>query len=262
MTTIAANKGVHRADGLGKRYGDTWALWDCAFELKPGQVTALVGANGAGKSTLLSVLSGLVAPDTGTVDISGRVAFVAQDKPLYKNFTAAEMLRLTRHLNKVWDQDRAERWLRTFGVRLDRPCGRLSTGQQAHVALAMAIAARPDLLLLDEPLSNLDPLVRREVTGELLAEVADTEMTLVLSTHVVAELGGVAENLLLLANGKLLLSGETDALLSRYVMHVGPDRTVLVDDDRPPPERWVAHPATLEDIVLAQLASAREAGAA
>ncbi|ONI75388.1 ABC transporter [Actinosynnema sp. ALI-1.44] len=258
-----AEKGfIQRVDGLGKRYGDTWALRECTFALKPGQVTALVGANGAGKSTLLTILAGLLPPDAGKVDTAGRVAFVAQDKPLYKNFTAAEMFRLARNLNAVWEQDRAERWLRTFGVRADRPCGRLSGGQQAHVALAMAVAARPDLLLLDEPLSNLDPLVRREVTAELLADSAESGMAIMLSTHVITEVSGVAENLILLAGGKLLLSGETDDLLAKHVFHVGPGSEVLVGDNRPPPDGWITRPATLEDIVLSNLASARDGGAA
>ncbi|MBE1470447.1 ATP-binding cassette domain-containing protein [Kibdelosporangium phytohabitans] len=235
---------------------------ECTFALRPGQVTVLVGANGAGKTTLLTILAGHLAPDAGTVTTVGKVAFVTQEKPLYKNFTADEMLRLARNLNHTWDQDRAEQWLRTFEVPPKRPCGKLSGGQQTHVALAIAVASQPDLLLLDEPLSNLDPLVRREVTAELLAESAETGMTLILSTHVITEIGGVAENLLVLADGRLLLSGNTDDLLAAHALHVGPDSKVVVGDNRPPPAGWLSQPATLEDIVLSQLENARDGGAA
>ncbi|HEX4705921.1 MAG TPA: ABC transporter ATP-binding protein, partial [Pseudonocardiaceae bacterium] len=214
---------VH-VDDLGKRYrrlprgprDGVWALRHCGFDLPPGRVAALVGANGAGKTTLLSVLAGLLTPTEGTVaidgfplsahwrsgagmDTTGRVAFVAQEKPLYKRFTVAGMLRLGARLNRTWDQRRALRWLDRFDIPLNQFCGRLSGGQQAQVSFAIALASRPSVLLLDEPLSNLDPLARREVIQDLLAEVSDTGLTVLLSTHVVTELGGVADHLLLLA---------------------------------------------------------------
>jgi ABC-2 type transport system ATP-binding protein len=283
MTITVDTEAVLGVQGLGKRYGDTWVLRDCGFDLKPGRVTALVGANGAGKTTLLTVLSGLLVPDEGTVDTRGRVAFVAQEKALYKHFTAANMLRLARHLNLVWDQARAENWLSRFDVRPDRACGKLSGGQQTQVALAMAIGARPKVLLLDEPLSSLDPLVRREVMTALLAESAETGLSLLLSTHVIAELGGVAEDLLLLGRGRLLLSGEIDEMLTSHVHYTGPraeappageivrashheqQSTFLVrlsGDPGPPGGSWVVRPATVEDIVLAHLSNLRDGGAA
>jgi ABC-2 type transport system ATP-binding protein len=258
------NKEVLRVDGLGKRYGDAWALRDCTFELRPGQATALVGANGSGKTTLLAVLSGLLAPDAGKLEVSGRVAFVAQDKPLYERFTATEMLKLARHLNLEWDSGRAENWLKRFRVNPNVHCGRLSGGQRTQVALAMAIGARPDLLLLDEPLANLDPLVRKEVTAELLTVAADTGMSLVLSTHIVAEIVGVADNLLLLGKGKLLLDGEIDDLLATHWHFVGPESRSMVrmSGEPQPPEGVVAEPATIEDIVLAHLTRDRDGGKA
>ncbi|MFT7836656.1 ABC transporter ATP-binding protein [Saccharothrix sp. BKS2] len=271
-----------RAQGLGKRYKDRWALRECAFELPRGRVAALVGANGAGKTTLMTVLSGLLRADEGSVVAAGRVAFVSQDKPVYRNFTAAEALRLGARLNVVWDEPRARRWLERFEVPLDRACGRLSGGQQAQVAFALAVGSRPDVLMLDEPLANLDPLARREVTAELLAEVDETGMTVLLSTHVVAELGGVADYLLLLAHGRLLAGGELDDLLARHVSYTGPrsevppalgrvvearhrgnQSTFLVElpEDHPRPVvagPWRERPVTLEDYVLAQLAATRK----
>jgi ABC-2 type transport system ATP-binding protein len=236
-------------------------------------VTALVGANGAGKTTLLTLLAGLMPPDEGTVHSEGRVRFVAQDKPLYKRFKVADMLVLAAQLNKQWDQNKAERWLRMFKVPLDRPCGKLSAGQHAQVAFAAALGALPDVLLLDEPLANLDPLVRNKVMAELLAEVADGKMSLVLSTHVISELSGVADELLLLSHGRLVLEGDLDDLMAQHLYYVGPQSdappsgevihashhqqqsTFLVRDQTVPNPRspWITRPATVEDLVLAYL---------
>jgi ABC-2 type transport system ATP-binding protein len=300
MTTTASARlesvptgepGAVHVDDLGKRYRrlrgprEIWALRHCGFTLPAGRVAALVGANGAGKTTLLSVLAGVLSPTEGTVAVNGadgtpgRVAFVAQEKPLYRRFTARDMLRFGARMNRVWDQDTAVRWLERFGIPLNQACGLLSGGQQAQVAFAVALGSRPSVLLLDEPLSNLDPLVRREVIGELLATVNDTGMTLLLSTHVVTELSGVADHLLLLAGGRLLIDGDVDELLTRHVTYLGPradappgpgvvvtashtDRqsTFLVrlpDGTAPQPvaEPWLTKPVTLEQFVLAHLAT-------
>jgi ABC-2 type transport system ATP-binding protein len=227
----------------------------------------------------------VLTPTEGTVVVNGvdggpgRVAFVAQEKPLYRRFTARDMLRFGARMNRVWDSDTALRWLERFGVPLNQACGLLSGGQQAQVAFAVALGSRPSLLLLDEPLSNLDPLVRREVIGELLATVNDTGMTLLLSTHVVTELSGVADHLLLLAGGRLLIDGDVDELLTRHVTYLGPradtppgpgvvvtashterQSTFLVrlPDGAAAPsvaEPWLIKPVTLEQFVLAHLAT-------
>jgi ABC-2 type transport system ATP-binding protein len=256
-------------------------LRHCGFTLPPGRVAALVGANGAGKTTLLSVLAGVLTPTEGAVVVNepGRVAFVAQEKPLYRRFTATDMLRFGARMNRVWDQDTALQWLERFGIPLNQACGLLSGGQQAQVAFAVALGSRPSVLLLDEPLSNLDPLVRREVVGELLATVNDTGMTLLLSTHVVTDLAGVADHLLLLAGGRLLIDGDVDELLARHLTYLGPradnppgpgvvltashterQSTFLVrlpdgTVARPVAEPWLAKPVTLEQFVLAHLAT-------
>ncbi|MET1074737.1 MAG: ABC transporter ATP-binding protein, partial [Umezawaea sp.] len=224
MTTAVVETAGIAVRGLGKRYGKSVALHDCAFDLPAGRVAALVGANGAGKTTLLTVLSGLLRPDAGEFSLrpDERVAFVAQEKPVYKHFTPKAMLQLGARLNLRWDQARALAWLERFEVPLDRRCGQLSGGQRTQVALAVAIGSRPSLLLLDEPLSELDPLARTEVVRELLGEVAESGTTVVLSTHIVTELSGVADHLLLLAHGKLLAGGDLDELLAEHSMVVGP----------------------------------------
>ncbi|MER5264620.1 ABC transporter ATP-binding protein [Actinosynnema sp. NPDC002837] len=271
-----------RTRSLGKRYRAKWALRECTFELPAGRVAALVGANGAGKTTLMTVLAGLLDADEGSAGAVGRVAFVSQEKPVYRNFSAADVLRLGARLNVVWDEARARRWLERFEIPLDRACGKLSGGQQAQVAFALAIGSRPDVLMLDEPLANLDPLARREVTAELLGEVEQTGMTVLLSTHVVAELSGVADYLLLLAHGRLLAGGDLDELLGRHVSYTGPrsdvppalggivearhtarQSTFLVElpEGQPRPVvagPWVERAPTLEDYVLAQLEATRK----
>lgn len=241
---------VLHAHNLGKQFGKEWALRDCSFSLLPGQVVALVGSNGAGKTTLLNMISGQLCPSTGQITINGysledrytvgpanafRVAMVSQEKPLYSHFTVAEMLRFGRSVNRVWDEKRAINWLRHFDIPLTRRCGKLSGGQQALVALALAIGASPPIMLLDEPLANLDPLIRAEVIQQLLLTIAETNATILLSTHVVTELTGVADYLLLLTQGKLILQGNVDQLISDHCYQIGP-RT-----DQPPGNDRVIH---------------------
>jgi ABC-2 type transport system ATP-binding protein len=268
---------------LGKRYRRLWALKDFTVTLPANKVIALVGANGAGKSTLMSIAAGILPATEGEIRAGGRVVLLSQDKPLYRSFSVADMLAFGRHLNTVWDQQRALSWLSRFEIPLDRPCGKLSGGQQTQVAMAVALGARPALLLLDEPLANLDPVARREVTGELLGEVADSDLTVVLSTHVVAELAGVGDHLLLLRDGRGALDGDVEELLSQHVRLVGPRSDqppvdghvvqrqhterqstflvrTLLGPQTPVAAPWQAQPVTLEDLVLAYLKTSRAEG--
>lgn len=263
------------------RWGHVEALRDCTFALPAGSVTALVGANGAGKSTLLALLAGLAPPDAGALAVRGRRAFVAQDKPLYRHLDALGMCTVAARLNRGWDQARARRWLDGFGVPVDRPCGRLSGGQRTLVALALAVGAAPDVLLLDEPLAELDPVVRREVTAELLDQAAEHDMTVVLSTHVVSDLVGVADHLLVLSGGRVLLAGESDDLQAEHRRWTGPAvdtppvRGAVIDvshdgrqsrfllrhaapDVEAVPEYWSATPLPLEELVHAYLSRDRK----
>jgi ABC-2 type transport system ATP-binding protein len=233
------------ARNVSKRFRNVWALRDCSFQLPANRIIALVGANGAGKSTLMSIIAGMLPATSGTLlvnghpvvkgrggaetaEAGGRVAILAQDKPLYRDFTVADMLHFGRSTNRAWDQPRALSWLDRFDVPLDRRCGRLSGGQRAQVALAVTLGSCPSLLLLDEPLSNLDPVARTAVIGELMAEAADGDMTVMLSTHIVAELTGVGDHLLLLDAGRPVLAGDTEQLLACHVRFTGPRA------DRPP----------------------------
>ncbi|TWP52678.1 ABC transporter ATP-binding protein [Lentzea tibetensis] len=214
------------ADRVGRRFGRTWALRDCSFEIPDGSVTALVGVNGAGKSTLLTLATGLLAPTEGAVRVLGtapgsrgihpRVSFLAQDKPTHRGFTVAEMLRFGRELNPTWDDEYARRLVDEAGVGLDAKIRTLSGGQRTRVALAVALGKRPELLLLDEPIADLDPVARDEVLRMLMAEVADTGTTVVLSSHALSELGNVCDHLLLLGSGRVRLAGDVDELLRSH----------------------------------------------
>ena len=218
---------VIEASGLGKRYGGTWALRECTVAIPAGHVAALVGPNGAGKSTLLNLAVGLAAPSAGEVTVLGGrpagspaaldgIAFVAQDTPLYKNLSAADMLHLTRNLTRRFDQSYAEARLAELGIPLGRKAGKLSGGQQAQLALTLALARRPRLLVLDEPVAMLDPVARHDFMATVLAAAAGDGVSVLLSSHVLTELERVADYLILLSRGQVRLAGGVADLLARH----------------------------------------------
>lgn len=227
--------------GLGKRYRRRWALRDCTFRLPAGRICALVGPSGAGKTTLLSLASGLIRPTEGVVRAGGadpatasgrvRTAHLTQGKPLYPRLTVAETLRMGRELNPGrWNGARAERIVRDGQVPLDARVGTLSAGRRTRVAFALALAKEPELLLLDEPLADLDPLGRHQIAGLLLAQAAEHGTTIVLASHVLAELDGICDYLLLLGGGRVRLAGEVDDVIGAHALLMGPHGT----SDGPP----------------------------
>jgi ABC-2 type transport system ATP-binding protein len=218
---------VVQASGLGKRYGGKWALRECTLEIPAGQVAALVGPNGAGKTTLLNLAVGLTAPSAGAVTVLGGrpagspaafdgIAFVAQDTPLYKNLPAADMIYLTRSLNRRFDQPYAKARLDELGIPLKRKAGKLSGGQQAQLALTLALARRPRLLVLDEPVATLDPVARHDFMATVLASATADGVSVLLSSHVLTELERVANYLILLSRGRVQLAGEVAGLLAAH----------------------------------------------
>src|SRR5260370_504969 len=199
--------------GLGKRYGRTWALRECTVAIPAGHVAALAGPNGAGKTTLLNLAVGLGAPSAGGVPVRGAgqpgrpaaldgIGLVAQDTPLYKNLSAADMLHLTRNLSRRFDQPYAQDRLGELGIPLKRKTGRLSGGQRAQLALTLALALRPRLLVLDEPVAMLDPVARHDFMATVLTAAAADGVSVVLSSHVLADLERVAGYLILLSPGR------------------------------------------------------------
>ena len=224
---------IIESTGLGKRYRRTWALRDCTLGIPGGHVAAVVGPNGAGKTTMLQMAVGLITPTAGSVTVLGgerpgspdaldRIAFVAQDAPLYKNLPAGDMLHLARNLNRRWDQPYAEARLADLDIPLTRKVGKLSGGQKAQLALTVALARRPDLLVLDEPLAMLDPLARHDFMGSVMAAVAEDGVSVVLSSHVLAELERVADYLIVLSRGRVQMTGDVDDLLAGHRVLTGP----------------------------------------
>jgi ABC-2 type transport system ATP-binding protein len=218
---------VIETTALGKRYRRTWALRDCTLAIPGGHLAALVGPNGAGKSTLLSLAVGLARPSAGTVTVLGgepagspdaldRIAFVAQDAPLYKHLPAGAMLGVARNLNRRWDQRRAEDRLARLGIPLSQRVGTLSGGQKAQLALTIALARRPALLMLDEPFSALDPVARGDFLASVAAAARDDGISVVLSSHVLAELERVATYLVVLGRGEVLVAGPVSELITAH----------------------------------------------
>src|SRR5215469_11381143 len=219
---------IVEASGLGKRYGSTWALRDCTLAIPAGHVAALVGPNGAGKTTLLNLAVGLAAPSAGAVTVlGGRPAGsrAALDTPVYQNLPAKDLLHLTRNLNRHFDLGYARARLGELAIPLKRKAGKLSGGQQAQLALTLALGRRPRLLVLDEPLANLDPVARHDFMAPVMTAVAADGVSVLLAAHVLAELERVADYLILLSRGQLQVAGKAGDLLASY--RVGLEELVL-----------------------------------
>jgi ABC-2 type transport system ATP-binding protein len=275
------------ATGLGKRYRRNWALQDCNLTVPRGRIAALVGPNGAGKTTLLHLAVGLLAPTTGTIRVLGQapgdtgllpqVGFVAQDTPLYRDFTVAELLTMGAKLNRGFDRPLARSRLERLAIPLDRRVDGLSGGQRAQVALALALAKGRELLLLDEPLASLDPLARREFLQTLMGSVAEQGTTVLLSSHLLADLERVCDYLIVLSAAHVQVLGTVEELLDQHKLLIGAYRepqppiagvaqvvrashtdrqaSLLVRTSGPIHDpAWKAHDVTLEDLVLAYLA--------
>ena len=230
--------------GLGRRYGSTWALRECTVTIPDGHLVALVGPNGAGKSTLLNLVVGLTLPTVGEVTVLGGaragsvaaldgIAFVAQDMPLYRHLSVADMLHLTGNLNLRFDTGYARRRLNDLGIDHKQKAGKLSGGQQAQLALTLALARHPRLLVLDEPTAPLDPVARHDFMATVLTAMADDGVSVVLSSHMLAELERVTDYLVLISGGRVRLNDEVEDLLAchRLVTTPTPDRLNDVDGE-------------------------------
>jgi ABC-2 type transport system ATP-binding protein len=275
------------ATGLGRRYGRKWALRDCTLSLPSGQVIGLIGPNGAGKTTLLHLAVGLLRPSVGQVRVLGRdprsagtvaeVGFVAQDKPLYRGLTVAETLAMGGWLNPTWDRELARRRMARADIPLKQKVGQLSGGQRSQLALAMALGKRPKLLLLDEPVADLDPLARREFLRTLMEEVAESGVTVVLSSHLLADIERTCEYLVLLSAARVQLAADTEDLLAQHRMVSGPranaaalaanhlvvqadyterQASLLVRTRHPITDpAWTVRPVSLEELALAYMSA-------
>jgi ABC-2 type transport system ATP-binding protein len=279
------------ARGAGKRYGRHWALRDCTLAIPAGKVVGLVGPNGAGKTTLLQLAAGLLTPTTGTITVLGgqpgagpaqlaKVGFVAQDAPVYGRLSVAGHLRMGDWLNPGWDGELAERRVTQLALNPRQRAGALSGGQRAQLALTLAVAKRPELILLDEPVASLDPLARREFLRSLMEVVAEQGTSVALSSHLIADLERVCDYLVVLTDSRVQLAGDVSELLASHHRLSGPRRdpgtlpsgqevieashtdrqsTLLVRSDGPILDpAWTVRPVTLDDLVLAYMSRARD----
>jgi ABC-2 type transport system ATP-binding protein len=282
---VTSSGTVLRAQGLGKKY-KRWALADCTLEIPAGHVSGLVGPNGAGKSTLLNLASGMLTPTTGSIEVCGgspgsgpqqlaKVGYVAQDTPTYSGLSVADHLRLGARLNPNWDDALAQSRIKRLGLDPTQKAGKLSGGQRAQLALTLGIAKRPELLILDEPVAALDPLARREFLRDLMESVAEHELSVVMSSHLVADLERVCDHLIVLVDSKVRVVGEAEHLLATHHRLTGPRRephtlpaeqhvidashtdrqtTLLIRTDGPIHDpSWTVSKVGLEDIVLAYM---------
>jgi ABC-2 type transport system ATP-binding protein len=275
--------------GLGKRYRRLWALADCTLSVPAGHVVALVGPNGAGKTTLLNLAAGMLAPTTGTIEVLGgrpaagpaqlaRVGYLAQQAPVYAGLSVADHLRLGAYLNPGWDGGLARRRIERLDLDPGQKAGTLSGGQRAQLALTLAVAKRPELLILDEPVASLDPLARREFLQDLMEAVAEQELSVVLSSHLVADLERVCDYLIVLVGSRVWVAGPVEDLLATHHLLTGPRRdpatlpaeqqvisashtdvqTTLLVRTRVPvlDPSWTVSEVGLEDLVLTYMSQA------
>ncbi len=275
--------------GLGKRYGHTWGLRDCSFEIPPGRIAALVGPNGSGKSTLLRMVAGITRPTTGQVRVFGRspaeqteevlrgIGYLDQERPLYRSFRVGEMLRFGAKLNPNWDSAAACQYLAELDIPVESRVGNLSIGQQAQVALTMCLAKRPELLLLDEPVAALDPLAREALMQVLLRAVVQDGTTVLLSSHAIADLTTVCDYLIILSASRVSLADDLDYVLASHRLLVGAraanapagtaviaathterQTNLVVRVEEPIGDTaWRVEEPTLEEIVIAYLRGAK-----
>jgi ABC-2 type transport system ATP-binding protein len=277
---------VLRAEGLGKSYGRLWALSDCTLDVPAGRVVGLVGPNGAGKTTLLNLAVGMLTPTSGTIEVLGgrpgaspaqlaKVGFVAQGTPTYAGLSIEDHLRLGARLNPGWDDTLARGRIRRLGLDFSHRAGKLSGGERAQLALTVGVAKRPELLILDEPVASLDPLARREFLQDLMEAVAEHELSVVVSSHLVSDLERVCDYLIVLVASRVRLHGDIDTLLATHHRLTGPRRdptrlpadqhvisashtdrqsTLLVRTDAPIHDpAWTVGQLSLEDLVLAYM---------
>lgn len=279
---------------LGKRYGSFWALENCNISVPVGSVSALVGPNGAGKSTLLKLLVGLSTASSGTStvldkipaqheDFLQEIGYLAQEIPLYKSMSANDHITMGKNLNKRFDESLIRKRLDDLDIPLDRPAGKLSGGQRAQVALALALAKKPRLLLLDEPVAALDPLARHDFLSSLAQAVAEGELTVVMSSHLLADLERVSDHVIVLASGKTQLCDNIEVVLQEHKLLVGPRKDaanltktisvihethaakqstllVRIGKDTKVPKGWQQHDPNIEEIILAYMGQGRKGG--
>jgi ABC-2 type transport system ATP-binding protein len=272
---------VLEARGLAKRYRrGVWALQGIDLALPAGGITALVGPNAAGKSTLIKTWVGFERPTRGSVAVMGvdpwrdrsralaKLGYVPQSPALYDGLSVEDHLDLARQLRPSFDRDYARNRLAQLDIPADRGGRDLSGGQQAQVALALALGTRAPLLLLDEPLASLDPLARREFLHVLADAVRGDGATALLSSHIVTDIEQACDRLIVLGVGRILLHDTVSGALEAHAISATERADSIGSFGAPDGSRiWLVlgsgdRPATLDEVVLGYLASGRSTPAA
>lgn len=229
MSDVAVRKNVIWTRELGKQIAGRAVLSDVTLEVPAGEVIGIVGKNGAGKSTLFDLLLGFAVPTTGvsfvfeelskslTATAKARIGFVPQQDELVGVLTGAQHLALIASMHDRWDQALIDRLASEWEVPLDRRIGQLSGGERQKLSTLCALGHRPDLLILDEPASSLDPLARRRFMREILEIASDASRTLIYATHIVSDLERVANRIWVLREGRLVWQGGLDELKESVV---------------------------------------------
>ncbi len=267
---------VLEARGLAKRYRrGVWALGGIDLALPAGGITALVGPNAAGKSTLIKTWVGFEKPTRGTAVVMGvdpwrdrstalaQLGYVPQSPALYDSLSVEDHLDLARQLRPGFDREYARARLTQLDIPADRGARSLSGGQQAQVALALALGTRAPILLLDEPLASLDPLARREFLHVLTDAVRGDGATALLSSHIVTDVEQACDRLVVLGVGKVLLNDTVATALETHAISTDAHPDAVGSFGAPDGSRIhlvrgsADRPATLDEIVLGYLASGR-----
>ncbi len=282
---------VIETTGLTKRFRSRTALSNCTLSIPRGRITALVGPNGSGKTTLLRLLAGLSNPSDGHVSIFGegmsttnndlkaRVGYLDQDRPLYPRWRVKEMLEFGRRINPAWDSDLATRNLDHLDIDLESRVQDLSGGQRAQVALALCFAKRPELVLLDEPAADLDPVARQDLLQNIAELFADNEASVLMATHAIADVAAICDYVVILSKSQVVLSEDLDYVLEshRFLSRSADDgvsvpRGAVVLEERRAtrevtylvrlamplePDGWRIERPTLDEIAIAYLRSGR-----
>jgi ABC-2 type transport system ATP-binding protein len=214
---------IHVSD-LTRRFGATTALASVSVSVSRGTVYGLVGANGAGKTTLIKHVLGLLRAESGSVRVFGkdpvaepvavlsRIGYLSEENDLPGWMTVDELIRYSRALYPGWDDAYAEELRQTFALDPAAGIKTLSRGQRARAGLLIALAHRPELLVLDEPSSGLDPIVRRDILGAVIRTIAHEGRTVLFSSHLLDEVEQVADHVTMINQGKVVLSAPLDAI--------------------------------------------------
>ena len=283
---------VIETNGLSKRFGRKWGLRDCSLSIPAGKVAALVGPNGAGKSTLLRMAAGLSRPTSGEINVLGevpidngasflsRVGYLDQERPLYRGFRVDEMFRFGEGTNPTWNMTTAHAYVDQLGISLRDRVNNLSGGQQAQVALTICLAKQPELLILDEPAAELDPVAREDLLRLLMREVAERGTSVVLSTHALGDVGSICDYLVIMSHSTIVLADDLEFVVESHRFLGAPspnerelpdgvtvidtrtssrDVTYLVRMSLPlSDETWEITEPTLDEIIMAYLRLTRD----